>query len=124
MFVTIAVAPAAPMAALFRKPRRPTDGFFEFSGLLMTGSSDGWFRAVISERDPGVPNWLDKADYPWGVIQMRWNRASEYPDPTIKKVPVADVRAHLPADTPVVTPEERAESLRRRREGAQLRRIW
>jgi hypothetical protein len=86
--------------------------------------SDGWFRAVISARDPGVPNWLDKGDYPWGIIQMRWNHANEYPDPTIKKVPLAEVRAHLPADTPVVSPEQRAESLRRRREGAQLRRIW
>jgi hypothetical protein len=85
---------------------------------------DGKFRAVISRLDPGVPNWLDKANYPWGVIQMRWNRASDYPDPTIKKVPLADVREHLPADTPVVTPAERREQLRRRREGAQLRRIW
>ncbi len=86
--------------------------------------SDGKFRAVISQRDPGVPNWLDKGDYPWGVIQMRWNRASDYPDPTIKKVLLAEVRDHLPADTPVVTPEQRRESLRARREGAQLRRIW
>jgi len=86
--------------------------------------SDGWFRAVISARDPGVPNWLDKGGYPWGIIQMRWNRANEYPDPTIKKVPVADVRDHLPVDTPVVTPDERRAQLRRRREGAQLRRIW
>jgi hypothetical protein len=86
--------------------------------------ADGKFRAVISHADPGVPNWLDKADYPWGIIQMRWNRASDYPDPTIKKVPVADVRDHLPADTPVVTPDERREQLRIRREGAQLRRIW
>ena len=85
---------------------------------------DGKFRAVISRLDPGVPNWLDKANYPWGVIQMRWNRASDYPDPTIKKVRLADVREHLPADTPVVTPAERQEQLRRRREGAQLRRIW
>ena len=58
--------------------------------------SDGKFRAVISRLDPGVPNWLDKADYPWGIIQMRWNQASDYPDPTIKKVPLADVREHLP----------------------------
>jgi hypothetical protein len=86
--------------------------------------SDGLFRFVVSKGDPGVPNWLDKADYPWGIIQMRWNRASDYPDPTIKKVPVADVRDHLPADTPVVTPDERREQLRIRREGAQLRRIW
>ena len=76
---------------------------------------DGKFRAVISQRDPGVPNWLDKADYPWGIIQMRLNRANEYPDPTIKKVPLADVREHLPADTPVVTPRSAQEQLRRRR---------
>ncbi|MGP0031865.1 MAG: hypothetical protein ACLPVF_15325 [Acidimicrobiales bacterium] len=85
---------------------------------------DGRFRAVISRRDPGVPNWLDKGDYPWGIIQMRWNLASSYPDPTITKVPFAERRDHLPADTPTVTPEERRAHLRRRREGAQLRRIW
>jgi len=86
--------------------------------------SDGKFRAVISRRDPGVPNWLDKADFPWGVIQMRFNRATDFPDATVTKVPVADVRTHLPADTPVVTQAERTEQLRLRREGAQLRRIW
>jgi hypothetical protein len=86
--------------------------------------SDGRFRAVISRRDPGVPNWLDKADYPWGIVQLRWNRASDHPDPTMKKVPFASVRDHLPGDTPVVTPEDRREQLRARREAAQLRRIW
>ena len=86
--------------------------------------ADGKFRAVISRLDPGVPNWLDKGDYPWGVIQMRWNRASDYPDPTIQKVPLADVRKHLPPDTPVVTPQQRAQQLRDRREAVQLRRIW
>jgi hypothetical protein len=86
--------------------------------------SDGKFRAVISRLDPGVPNWLDKADYPWGIIQMRVNLADSYPTPTIVKVPFADVRKHVPDDTPVVTPDERREQLRIRREGAQLRRIW
>lgn len=89
-----------------------------------TVDSDGRFRAVISAKDPGVPNWLDKADNVWGVIQLRWNRASDYPDPVVTKVPLADVRAHLPADTAVVTPEMRRELLRRRREGAQLRQLW
>jgi hypothetical protein len=87
--------------------------------------SDGKFRAVVSRRDPGVPNWLDKADYPWGILQARFFRADSYPpDPTVTKVPFAEVRDHLPADTPVVTPEERREQLRARREGAQLRRLW
>jgi hypothetical protein len=86
--------------------------------------SDGKFRAVISRFDPGVPNWLDKADFPWGIVQMRINLASDYPDPIVKKVPLAEVRRHLPADTPAVSPAERQEQLRIRRQGAQLRRIW
>jgi hypothetical protein len=86
--------------------------------------SDGKFRAVISRFDPGVPNWLDKADFPSGIVQMRINLATDYPDPTVKKVPLAEVRKHLPADTPVVSPAERQEQLRIRRQGAQLRRIW
>ena len=86
--------------------------------------ADGKFRAVIAKRDPGVPNWLDKADFPWGIIQMRWNHGSDYPDPTLKKVPFAEIRKHLPADTPVVSPAERKERLRKRREGAQMRILW
>ena len=86
--------------------------------------SDGRLRVVVSKRDPGVPNWLDKADFPWGILQMRFNRASDFPEATVTVVPVVDVREHLPDDTPVVTPRQREEQLRVRREGAQLRRIW
>jgi hypothetical protein len=85
---------------------------------------DGWFRAVVSKRDPGVYNWLDKADFPWGVLQARFYRANEYPEATVTKVAVADVRDHLPTGTRTVTPEERAEQLRTRRTGAQPRTIW
>lgn len=85
---------------------------------------DGKFRAVISARDPGVPNWLDKADNAWGMIQMRWNLPSDAPDPSVKRVALAEVRQHLPAETPVVSPAERREQLRIRRESAQLRRLW
>jgi hypothetical protein len=85
---------------------------------------DGWFRGVVSKQDPGVHNWLDKADYPWGILQARFYRANEYPEARVTKVLVAEVRTHLPTDTPVVSRAERAEQLRIRREGAQLRRIW
>jgi uncharacterized protein DUF1214 len=85
---------------------------------------DGWFRGVVAKRDPGVHNWLDKADWPWGILQARFYQADEYPEATVTKVPVADVLDHLPAGTPVVTPDERAAQLRHRRTGAQLRRIW
>ena len=86
--------------------------------------ADGWFRGVVSRRDPGVWNWLDKADFPWGILQARFYRAEEYPEATVTRLPVAGVLEHLPAGTRTVTPEERAGQLRRRRTGAQLRSLW
>jgi hypothetical protein len=85
---------------------------------------DGTFRAVICKQDPGIYNWLDKADVSWGIIQARFLQPSEFPNPTVTKVPFADLEKHLPEDTPKVSPEERQNQLRFRREGAQLRRIW
>jgi hypothetical protein len=55
---------------------------------------------------------------------VRWNRASSGPAPTLKSVSATQLRRYLPADTPGVTPEQRAEALRARRRGVQLRRRW
>ena len=86
--------------------------------------SDGKFRAVISARDPGVPNWLDSAGYKKGAMFGRWYKCSSNPHPTITKVKLADIRKHLPADTAVVTAEQREAALRLRRKQYQLRRRW
>lgn len=85
---------------------------------------DGYFRAVISAGDPGVHNWLDTSGYASGAVQGRWFNTDERPTPTMKKVKLADVRAHLPADTVLVTPEARAEALRERTLRAHARIIW
>jgi hypothetical protein len=85
---------------------------------------DGRFRAVISAQDPGVPNWLDTAGHQRGHVYGRWTQCSSNPEPVITKVKVADVRNHLPADTPTVTAEARDAAIRLRRKGAQLRRRW
>jgi len=87
-------------------------------------SSDGKFRAVIALSDPGVPNWLDPAGYKEGGIYGRWYDCDSEPEPTIARVKLADLRKHLPDDTPVVAPEQRAEELRQRVRGCQRRRRW
>jgi hypothetical protein len=87
-------------------------------------SSDGKFRAVISLEDPGVPNWLDPAGYTEGGIYGRWYDCDSSPTPTIKRVKRSALRDHLPPDTPVVTPEQRADELRRRVRACQRRRRW
>jgi hypothetical protein len=86
--------------------------------------SDGRIRFVVSARDPGVPNWLDNAANPCGIVQYRLNRADEIPVPQMTRVPRAEVRKHLPADTPAVSPLERKEILLRRAEAAQMRVLW
>lgn len=69
--------------------------------------ADGVFRAVLSHEDPGVQNWLDPADNDRGQILIRLNQASSEPVPRTKLVPSAEVRRHLPADTPDFTPAQR-----------------
>jgi hypothetical protein len=85
---------------------------------------DGWFRAVVSARDPGVPNWLDTSGYASGAIQGRWFDASSAPTPGVKKLKLADVRSALPEDTPTVTSAERDAAVRERRIKAQMRVVW
>ncbi|MDB6089381.1 MAG: hypothetical protein JWN85_2165 [Gammaproteobacteria bacterium] len=86
--------------------------------------SDGWFRAVVAARDPGVPNWLDTAGYSSGAIQGRWFDASSAPIPQVRKVKVGGIRSELPADTPEFTPAQRDVAIRERRIKAQMRVIW
>jgi hypothetical protein len=94
------------------------------NGFQARLDEDGKFRAVISVRDPGVPNWLDTGGYNYGIIQGRWNQADSSPMPTITKVKVSDIRRHLPAQTPVLSLDARDAELRERRVGAQFRRKW
>ncbi len=94
------------------------------NGAMAKLSSDGKFRAVISLTDPGVPNWLDPAGYKEGGIYGRWYDCSSEPVPSLTKVKLADLRQHLPADTPVITPEQRREEIRVRVRACQRRRRW
>ena len=94
------------------------------NGAMARLSSDGKFRAVIALTDPGVPNWLDPAGYTEGGIYGRWYDCDSEPVPALKRVKLADLRNHLPGDTPVVTLEERAAELRIRVSACQRRRRW
>ncbi len=87
---------------------------------------DGAYRFVVSATDPGVPNWLDTMGRRRGAILLRYDGTgrsafdpSEHPSAMV--VPVADVRRHLPASTPVMRPEDRRATLARRRRHVQRR---
>jgi hypothetical protein len=94
------------------------------NGAQAAVDDDGILRIIVSARDPGVPNWLDTAGFPTGVIQGRWVDCSSEPVPSVRKVALADVRAALPATTPVVTSQERDQIVRDRRAALQQRPLW
>jgi hypothetical protein len=85
---------------------------------------DGVLRVVVSAKDPGVPNWLDTAGYPQGVIQGRWMNCDAKPIPSIRKLALADVRKSLPPETTQVTAAERDRIIRARRAAFQQRPLW
>jgi hypothetical protein len=52
------------------------------------------------------------------MVFLRWYLTETNPSPTVNKIKFVDIHQHLPTDTPSVSPEERAASLRARRIGA------
>lgn len=87
-------------------------------------NADGKVRLVASWQDPGVPNWLDVSGRVLSLIAFRFWRPSGAPSkPRLRTVPLAEVRAHLPADTPSVSREARHALLERRLVSAYRRRM-
>lgn len=83
--------------------------------------ADGVFRGVIAHHDPGVPNWIDPERHASGTIGIRYLFPDEVTQPKLRVVPASGVRAHLPAETRAVSPDERRRTLERRRRAVQLR---
>jgi hypothetical protein len=70
-------------------------------------------RFVISERDPGVANWLECTGHRRGYVQIRWQRLSRdlRPDegPVVEVGPAGEVARRLPYyDQARSTPQEHA----------------
>ncbi len=85
------------------------------NGFLTVPDSDGKYRYVVANEDPGVPNWLDTAGRLEGTMFLRWtvcNETPEYVNTTIVKFD--EIRDHLPLDTPYISIEERKESIKMR----------
>jgi hypothetical protein len=82
---------------------------------------DGVFRGVIAHSDPGVANWLDPGGHTQGSATARFLLAESGPKPAMRRVKLHALRESLPADTAFVSPQQRSESLARRRRAAWLR---
>ena len=72
---------------------------------------DGMLRFVISERDPGIANWLETTGHRRGFLQLRWQRLTRdlgpADGPRAEVVPLAELPDRLPyCEQARVTPKE------------------
>lgn len=61
---------------------------------------DGKIRLVVSERDPGLTNWIERTGHERGYLQFRWQRLSRdltaEDGPTVEIVTVDELPSRLP----------------------------
>jgi hypothetical protein len=74
---------------------------------------DGRMRFVISERDPGLANWLERTGHRRGYVQIRWQRLARPlaadDGPRVEVVPAGDLARRLPYyEQARITPQEYA----------------
>ncbi|HEX4190358.1 MAG TPA: hypothetical protein VHZ06_05130 [Marmoricola sp.] len=98
------------------------------TGAQSQADPDGRFRYVISQRNPGIANWLDLTNHPQGVMMLRWQRLArdltEQDGPKVELVAFDDVAAHLPHyDTNRVSPEQYSTRIADRQVGIARRMI-
>jgi hypothetical protein len=80
--------------------------------------------AVVADTDPGIHNWLDTTGHRLGVLQFRWLGGLAMPEVSLTVVPTKKLDAFVPSTLARVSPETRAEQIRERQRGAQLRTYW
>ncbi|MGH3413454.1 MAG: hypothetical protein ACRDPH_10290 [Marmoricola sp.] len=131
MVVTVPVCEAAPYQAIQVGSRWYVSTDYEHHQTSLTRAQsvvdpDRMIRYVISQRDPGLANWLELTGHPRGVMMLRWQRLSRplraADGPTVQVVPFDAVRDHLPHEQ-AVTPAEYAARIGARQVGVARRMI-
>ncbi len=89
---------------------------------------DGMIRIVVSDRDPGVHNWVERLGHRRGYLQFRWQRLdgplTAEDGPTLEIVDVDEVASRLPFhEHNQVTPEQWAQRIADRQLGVAARMI-
>ena len=90
-------------------------------------ASDGLIRYVVSERNPGVANWLETTGHAAGVMMLRWQRVTRPLDasdgPRVSVVPFASLASLASLDDQRVTAAEYAARIEARQTGIARRMI-
>jgi hypothetical protein len=86
-------------------------------------NADGTYTFVVSDRDPGVYNWVDTTGLQQGTMVLRWQGVPAGKVPTVsgQVVDLSNPSSVLPAGTVFVTPSQRAMQLAQREAGFEHR---
>jgi hypothetical protein len=80
-------------------------------------------RVVVASTDPQVHNWLDTTGHRDGVIQCRWLGGEAAPALTVTRASIESLGTAL-MSAQRVTADQRAQAIRTRQIGVQLRSHW
>ena len=133
MVVTVPVCDAAPYQAIQIGSRWYVSTDYEHHQTSLTRAQsqadpDGNLRYVISERDPGIANWLETTGHPQGLMMLRWQRVARDltagDGPQVEVVAFDEVGSRLPyLEDNRVTPEEYTARIAARQVGIARRMI-
>jgi hypothetical protein len=133
MVVTVPVCEDAPYQAIQIGSRWYVSTDYEHHQTSLTRAQsqpdpDGHLRYVVSERNPGIANWLETTGHRQGLTMLRWQRVARpltaADGPQVEVVPFADVPKHLPHyEDNRVSPEEYTARIAARQVGIARRMI-
>ncbi|RSM85979.1 hypothetical protein DMH04_14980 [Kibdelosporangium aridum] len=89
---------------------------------------DGKIRYVVSERDPGLANWIERTGHSKGYLQIRWQRLSRdlkpSDGPSVEVVPVGELAGKLPFyEDARITPAEYSDRIAARQAAVATRMV-
>ncbi len=126
MVVTVPVCEAAPYQAIQIGSKWYVSTDYEHHQTSLTRSqshidADGLLRYVITERDPGLANWLETTGHERGVTMLRWQRTERDltadDGPTVEVVPWDSLSSRADLDAQRITPERYAARIAERQVG-------
>lgn len=132
MVVTVPACDAAPYQAIQIGSKWYVSTDYEHHQTSLTRAQshvgdDGLIRYVISERDPGLANWLETTGHERGVMMLRWQRVTrdltEEDGPRVEVVAFDSLATRGDLDDQRITPEQYVDRIAERQVGVARRMI-
>ncbi|KQY57077.1 MULTISPECIES: hypothetical protein [unclassified Nocardioides] len=132
MVVTVPACADAPYQAIQIGSRWYVSTDYEHHQTSLTRAQsyvrqDGLLRYVISERNPGVANWLEACGHPEGVMMLRWQRVARPlgadDGPRVEVVPFDSLATRGDLEDQRVTPDDYTARIEARQVGIARRMI-